>query len=119
MLIFASASASATRANVPGRLSRKMASCLVICIIRLLKESCRKYHAIWCPPVILLRKPERLNDLGIGKLPVKNFSAGNNFGAIFGVNGLHGHTPSETRDDSPGHRGAHVDSRRNLAAPVV
>src|SRR5580765_2500202 len=32
MLMLASASASDTRANMPGRLSRKTASCLVICI---------------------------------------------------------------------------------------
>src|SRR5438445_10817723 len=36
MLIFAWASASATRANMPGRLSRKIASCLVICMVRCL-----------------------------------------------------------------------------------
>src|ERR1051325_4437700 len=32
MLILASANASHTRASMPGRLSRKMASCLVICM---------------------------------------------------------------------------------------
>src|ERR1051325_814887 len=32
MLILFSASASQTRANMPGRFSRKMASCLVMCI---------------------------------------------------------------------------------------
>src|ERR1035437_3449256 len=35
MLTPASANASATRANVPGRLSRKIASCFVICISQL------------------------------------------------------------------------------------
>src|ERR1035437_10140859 len=40
MLISASAKASATRASVPGRLSRKIANCFVICISQLPVCSC-------------------------------------------------------------------------------